>query len=198
MTVIDRVRVGWSGGIGGPGVTTFYMLSAPAHLTDVRNFFVEFANYVPTGITFHVEASGDKIEDTTGTLVGNWVGGAVPDVVTSNPSVYAGPAGLAVSWFTDLVAQGRRVRGRTFIVPIGSDKFDAAGTLAAAALSAAQATAIAFLTATAGDLRIWHRPFAGAPAVGTKPARPAHAGSSAVVVGTSVRDKAAVLRSRRD
>lgn len=198
MANLDRLRVRWSGVTGGPGISTFYFVNAGAQLGNIQAFFSEFAGYLPASVRLDFDSEGDTINPADGALVGSWSIAPVLPVVGTNAGVYAAPAGLSIAWNTGTIADRHRVVGRTFIVPIGSNKYQVDGTLEGGALAAAQATAATLVTASGGTMNVWHRPFAGAPATATKAARPAHAGSSAVVVGSSVRDKVAILRSRRD
>jgi hypothetical protein len=91
-----------------------------------------------------------------------------------------------ITWLTGLVHQGRRVRGRTFLVPTANQFFDTNGTLAAAFLTNLRTAAAAYI-ATAVNPAIWARPDPGTTN-----------GAAFAVAAASVADKVAVLTSRRD
>jgi len=89
-----------------------------------------------------------------------------------------------VRWNTDSIVGGRRLKGRTFLLPIESVNYDSAGTLVTACLNNFQ-TAANTLEAV-GKLLIWHRPQQG--------------GSDGVVgpvTSATVPDRVAWLRTRR-
>lgn len=191
---LHRVVLSWSGpNVVGQAVTVLHFAGdaqpAPpvaaikAALTSGATIFSN-----QTGIT--VPGSGDTIEDTTGALVGTWTasgGGLVAGGVNSN--VAAG-VGACIGWTTGGIVTGtkgpRRLRGRTFLVPLGVICYDATGTLTPEAL--VQIENIASGLQGAGPLAVWHRP---TTAGGTN-------GNSYGVISHKVRDKVAVLRSRRD
>ena len=93
--------------------------------------------------------------------------------------------GARVEWITGVVFNGRRVRGRTFLVPLAKSRFEGPGMLTSGCVSVLQAAASALVSAT--DLRIWSRP-SGAPGA---------LGGSALVSAAVVPDQVSWLRSRR-
>ena len=189
MARIERVNCAWQSWPGAPGVSTFYMAStAPPQATvdAIRAFFNALVTYLPSGLTITVPPSGDGIDDTNGAILGSWSVGTPPAVVTgTSGSAYAGNAGGVVHWTTTTVVNNRRVRGRTFLVPLTSSAFQTDGSIATAALTAIQTAAAGLITTAADDLVVWHRPTNFAQ------------GSSAVINGTRVPDLAVSLRSRR-
>lgn len=155
-------------------------------VTDVKSAYNGLADVVPTGTTLTVPNTGDTLADTTGTLSATWTdsgtGGTVSGTATA-PA--AAGVGACVTWLTGAVVNGRRLRGRTFIVPVSAGHYESNGTLAAGCLTLLNAWATAMVGV--GGLVIWHRPSPGGSD-----------GSSAPVTGYSIRDHVAVLRSRRD
>lgn len=199
MTVLTRHRVGWTGFPGGPGVSTFYGLGDGAAMTTfLHTFFLALASYIPNDVTIQVESSGDLIEDTTGELTGTWTADAADSINCLSSAVYAAPAGLGVTWTTDTVLDGHRLRGRTFIVPLEASAYQTDGTLDGTVRGAFIAAAETFVAGAVGDFVIWHRPRIAAAATPYHPAVTARAGGHGLVTASSVRDKAVVLRSRRD
>ena len=198
MATIARVRIGSSGYPGGPGVSTFYGIDGATLATELQNLYFNLASYVPTDLSFSIPQTGDTIEDTTGVINGQWAGAVFPPIPGTSVGIYAAPVGALFRWTTGVIADGKRVRGRTFLVPTVSSVFNTSGQVLPSVVASLDQGLGLFVTATAGNMVIWHRPFKGEVGTPTDPARPAHLGSHAVVTGHGVSTKAAVLRSRRD
>lgn len=204
MASLDRVRVKWVGTFTGqPGVSTFYFLDAAAHLSHLKDLYGLILNYIPTDVTILVENAGETIESTTGDAVGSWTGtdpGAAPG---ADSGTYAAPLGALFQWNTDTYLSGRRLRGRTYIVPLGASAFDADGNLDNGFLGVARGAAASQLALFAGDLVVWQRPRPAFPSWTDKYGRfhsavAARGGGYAAATSSAMPDFAAVLRSRRD
>lgn len=189
MANLPRVNVSWQSWPGAPGVSTFYMAQAAplqATVDALRAFFNAHAALLPSGLIINVPSSGDIINDATGGIEGAWSVGTPPTTVTgTGAGAYAGNAGAVVHWLTTTVVNGRRVRGRTFLVPLISTAYDTSGSLSTATLSTINTAAAGLVTAAADDLVVWHRPTQFAQ------------GSSATITSHRVPDLAVSLRSRR-
>lgn len=188
MVDLARVRVSWQGWPGSPGVSTFYLTDSPTqlHIDAIRAFFNSIAGSLPTGLTVTVPASGDVIDDASGLIVDSWAVVTPPTVVTgTGTGNYAGNAGAVVHWLTSTVLNRRRIRGRTFLVPLVATAYDTAGSLSTTMISTLSAAATTMTSALGTNFRVWHRPANGG------------AGASAVVTGFRVPDLAVSLRSRR-
>lgn len=192
MARIQRLRVGLNGLPGLPGVSTFYGVSADGMGATLRAFYASISAYFPANLVIQVEGSGDVIEATTGQLVDTWTGGPKAAVQGTGVGAYAAPTGAAITWNTGTVLDGSRVRGRTFLVPLTTASYDLLGSIEAGTLAALQSAATDVATFEAGNFAIWHRPRLVSATL------PARSGSFAFVNSAVVRDKAAVLRSRRD
>lgn len=198
MTDLYRVRATWSGFEGTPGVSTLYSLGSVSFVPALRAYFLSHVASLPLNLSIQVESTGDIIDDATGNLTGAWSVAPVLPVVGTNNFGYAAPAGFCATWLTTTILDGHRVKGRTYIVPITSDSYDTDGTIKGAIVTALRAQAATFFGATVGDLVVWHRPRVARPADGSRRAVTARAGGHGVVVGYTVKDNAAILRSRRD
>lgn len=205
MVTMNRVRVTWAGGPGGPGVSTFYLNESTTDMTGIKTFFNAVNIYVPTGITWTVPFVGDKVNSDDGSLVGAWNGTNGGTVATIGGTTgYAASAGFCVDWKTNTPVAGRRRMGRTFIVPGAAILYQSNGSLQDGSVTAIQTAANAMVSAYTPNLLVWSRPFPGRAAVGTpgqpgyKPAKPARAGAAVPVLLATVPDLAVVLRSRRD
>lgn len=206
-----RVRAVSSGWSGGPGLNTFYFIAASgggalvsgsAQLAHdrVRNAFYDARAAWPTSWTLAMQDNVDCLDPVNGDLV---------DSVATTP--IAGVTGTAAGGFgpiaaaillrlqTSIFSDGRRIQGRAFLGPVVNST-DTNGTPAPALITAG--TAFATALADAGlwtsypRVVVWRRPRL-ADALRT-PAVTARDGMYAEVTSSSVPDKYAVLRSRRD
>jgi hypothetical protein len=187
MATMNRVRMVWNGAsVVGDGVSTFYFPgSATGFQAAVVDFSVALQSLVPNTVGLRVEDTGDVIEDTTGDLVGTWTEGSVSDVGGANGSAFAAGVGLRIVWATNGITNNRRVKGTTFICPIGGDQFAGDGTLTSGARADASAAASVLQTTASAAPVIWRRP------------RPGVAGGSSSVISGFVPDEVSWLRSRR-
>lgn len=196
MAVMNRVEVVWSGFVGGPGMSVFYLdngSNVATFLTAVKAFFDALATRLPNDVTISYPGSGDGINDTDGALVSSWTATPPAPTVGTGAGSYSAPSGAWVAWQTAGIVRGRRVQGRTFIVPLHGQEYDTDGSLVAsfvAALNTAAATLVG-LNPPQGIL-VWSRPVRDAQGNITA------VGSSHLMTGSRVRDKVATLRSRRD
>lgn len=187
-----------SGFQGGPGLMTQYFSPAVALPNDalsqlavdrVRDALTAGNALFPTAMSFAVQGQVDVLDESSGTLVDSF--NVTPRTVTGGGVGGFGPApvGVCVTWLTGEFKAGRRVTGRTFLVPVVATAFDGDGTLGNAGITAPQLFADAMQDAGATDLVlvVWSRPKLGG-AAGTK-----HG-----VIGERLPDRVAVLRSRRD
>lgn len=192
MSLILRQRTHWAVQGGGQGLTNMYFEGAEgtepsrtAVAAAVRAFYDTLKGQFAKGVTWTFE----------GELAGvNTIGGQVYDffpctapgqVSSTSVTAYAAPAGAVVEWRASGVLNGRRVKGRTYLVPLNSGTFQDDGTLAPATMTAILGAANALLAAADAATH---------PLVVYSPTHEAHD----TVTSVRVNDKAAILRSRRD
>lgn len=199
MAQMAKVTIDWTGFPGGPGFTNFYFRDfsgsgaidqaiVDAAVTKTDALLNAVAPSIPSGVTCGVSATVEAIEETTGELQAFWTGTPEAAAAGTGTSSYAAPVGMNFSWYTSTVKNGRRIRGRSFFVPLSTVAFDSDGTLTAARMTTFNTAAAAFIgTGTAADLGVWSRPTAAAPT----------SGEWALVTSFRVPDQAAVLTSRR-
>lgn len=202
MAEILRVKARWSGFVGGPGYSVFHfkefeaggtqtLADAQGAVDKTRAFFNALSLYLPNVVTIQVMSDVDVIEETTNTMT-NVLTPTAPASVTGTAGAtvkYSAATGAVVTWRTSVVKRGRRIRGRTFLVPFASNAFDVDGTLVSTTITALNTAATNLRDgAGSGDLGVYARP----SAVG------ATDGEWAAVTGHSIPDMGAVLRSRRD
>jgi hypothetical protein len=203
MTTLQRIRVGWTGFIGQPGVSTFYATTASTLLPQLETFFTSIAGQLPNVVRIQIEGSGDEIDVTTGGLVGGWAASAPAPIVGGVAGVYSGVGGALVQWSTPTVFSGRRLKGHTFLVPIAALAYDASGQIASPNLGTMRAAAAALVAAAAGNMIIWQRPRVATAAWTDRhgvahPAVASRVGGFASVDTGTVRAVVTELRSRRD
>lgn len=193
----------WTGGPSSPGKTIMCIdgdgaADFGAALAAVRQWWIDLAFYIPTDYVLQVDGSIDLVDEATGQLSGEYVAATPPGPVTGGYSgVYASGSGYRVDWATAGIRNGRRVRGRTYIVPLGGTLFTGDGVVDPAVVSATQTAAttlIGALDAAAAPLGVYSRPIKADPAAGVEPA----AGVLNDVIGSKVPSKGAFLRGRRD
>jgi hypothetical protein len=155
---------------------------------NMRAFLNVLPAYGPTGasITFDstVGLYGD-FGDQTGEITLSVVPAAV---ALTGSGTYAGGAGAVVNWVTGTFHAGRKVRGRTFLVPLVGNAFQSDGTLGPTFQAALQAAATTLATSSPTPVIFSKK----GPAGGTSTT------VTAIVSGATVPDRTAILRSRRD
>lgn len=182
---LHRVEVVWNGLTGLPGLSVFYGANGSLLVADLNTFFNSIKAQFPNGLTWSTPAAGDIIDEVTGALTGEWSGGAATSLVATGGAgaIYAAGVGAYITWGTTTIANGRRLKGRTFLTSIMTSKYDSNGTIDNSALGVFQTAANALVAG--GNLRIWHRPTGGA------------GGGLGAVTSAVVPDRVTALRSRR-
>lgn len=191
---ILRVTAQWTGFNGAPGYSVFHYMGGGGLISDAQQVadrtgasLALLKPLLPATVRIAVESEVAVLDEDTGVL-SDFRGITPPGAVQgSSPNGYAGPAGAVVNWRTDDVRAGRRIRGRTFLVPLISSSFDAGGTLTDSTITTIRSFADSMVGGDFdSELVVWSRPINGS------------GGVAATVTSASVPDKAAVLRSRRD
>lgn len=201
---IARVSVLWSGFSGGPGYSNFYFsrsagfwdggligdeaqIAAESAHDRVHSAFGDIRGIIPSDVTLTVESEIAIIDSDSGEIVGvtdvdsKLVGGV------SASGGYSGPSGAVVNWRTNDYRFGRRIRGRTFLVPLASSVYQDDGSLTSDALRDLRDFGSAMVSGGSDpEFGVWSRP------------RDGEGGVFASVVSSNVPDMSAVLRSRRD
>lgn len=190
-----RVKARWTGFSGAPGYTVLHFeapddAAGPSPedcVTAVHTFFDSIRDRLPSVVSVQVEGAVERLEIGTGQLIG--FDDVTPPslVIGAMSGGFSSATGACVGWATNGVRNGRRVRGRTFIVPLGAGTYDTDGTLNSIALTDIQTAA----SALAAD-------FAGLVVYARETAPGAADGVAYDVAGARVADKTAILRSRRD
>lgn len=192
---IYRTKIRWSGFTGAPGYSILHFDASTdptvAGAQDVYNQTVAFcsdiASNLPSVVSVLAEGAVEVINTPNGDLL---------DILPVTPSPaakgiqtggFSAATGACITWETGEVKNGRRVRGRTFIVPMTAALYDTDGTLTSGALTDLQ-NAAGVLAGSGFSFGIYSRPSSAE----------AEDGSFHTVSSGRVSDKTAVLRSRRD
>lgn len=194
MADIARVRCTWSGtGIIGPGVSTFHIQGDQGALlaAGLNNFWQSLMGNLPATTNVTIPAGGEVIDDVTGDLTGVWSGGPGTNKVGTDPGAFAQGCGGRIVWETGGVTGGRRVRGSTFVVPVGAGAYAPDGTLNEVVRGIWDTASDLLLTGNP-TMVIWSKPF-------EHPTDPSQnrVGKSSVIEATTIPDKVSTLRSRR-
>jgi hypothetical protein len=183
---MNRVRVSLAGFTGAPGLTTLMLGSGITNVAPIVTFFNALTNVMPNGLSATIPSSGDQINETNGQITGTWIGTGGQTITSiTAAAAYSGSSGACIDWLTSLIVAGRRVQGRTFVVPLTGVSYQSDGTLAGTTITILQNAATALIVALAGELKVFSRPNA------------TRVGAAATVIAARVPDMAAVLRSRR-
>ena len=199
-----RLQATWSGAAIGQGVTTLAVGNSASWTvsqvdsarSSLSTFFSGIQGYLPDDVSIQIPSAQMLVDEVTGELVGELTGvTTIANRTGTAAGEFANGVGASIQWNTDQFLTGRRVRGRTFLVPLTTGIFDVDGTLDSAFITALNTAASGLrtnLSSINGGLQVWSRPRV---ASGELPAR---AGALAAVVSNSVADKASWLRTRRD
>ena len=183
MPAILQLVVRMDGWPGAPGFMTFYGDAGGGFQADVKAFVDTATNACPSNITFTVPNEGNVIDDATGTITSTWSEGTAATFTGGTGGTFSAASGAVINWLTNTFVSGRRLRGKTFLVPLASAAYDTDGTIGSTSLAPLRAAADALVAG--GNIVVWHRPVGGA------------GGSSAPAVNAAVPDRVAILTSRR-
>lgn len=196
MPDILRTTAIWNGIAGAPGYTVLSWGPGGGSVTEaadsataaMRTFFDGIKAYLPTACSIQVSAECPLLDAASGHLTQVATASSTPALVIGTAGlVVAAPAGAAITWLTAAIRNTHRLRGRTYLVPLSTAAYEANGSLVAGAITAISGAAATLRTTVATPLQVWGRP---TPGVAN--------GVTANVTGHTLRDKVAVLRSRRD
>jgi len=192
--VVLEYRVQWEGPPGTPGTTVLHgrpadlaidSVAAEELATRAHDFFDAIKLLIPTSYVLTFPGEAVKLNTTTGDLEDVYVFDAPSDVDCGGTGGYLAASGARIEWRTDAIVSGRRLRGRTFIVPITGASSTEAGQLDLGTILLLQGAADEyFATNVISDCN---------PCVWSK----TH-GILADVTSASVPTRGSVMRSRRD
>jgi len=153
-------------------------------------FLVPLVAVLPNVVKVQALSEVEEINPGTGDLIGFWTGPTKTERAGTAAATagWAAAAGAVISWTTASVRNGRRVRGRTFVVPLSNECWDVDGTIKPVPMNSLNNAALALRTGSdVTQFAIFARP----TAVG------ASDGMASPVLAHRVPDMSAILRSRR-
>lgn len=174
----------------GSGTNGASQLEADDVSTRVHAFLTPIINVLPNVVKVQALSEVEEINPASGDLIGFWNTPAKAERAGTAAATagWAAAAGAVISWSTAGVRNGRRVRGRTFVVPLSNECWDVDGTIKSVPLGSLTTGAQALTTGTdVTRFSIWSRP--SAPE--------ANDGAAFNVSGFRIPDMSAILRSRR-
>lgn len=191
---IHRVTARWTGFQGAPGYSVFHFMAGGGLISDAQSSATRVADAfeylkanLPDTVTVSIEPEVQEIDESTGMVTGFQNITPPSPVNGTGDGNYSAASGAVVNWRTGDLRFGRRIRGRTFLVPLVGASYDSAGTLSTATLTNVNLFADELVGGDLdSELVVWSRP------------RDGSGGVAATVTQATVPDMAAVLRSRRD
>lgn len=198
MPTAYRVAAVWGGFQGAPGYSKFTFMdlvddtSRNAAGAAVRAFFFAVKQYMDTTWTISVQPNIQGFDMASGTLTSETSMTTTPAVVSgAGPATtWAGGSGYVISWRTGGIFNGRRLQGRTFMVPALA-VFETNGTLTSTVIADATAAGNALIAASGAQFAIWGKQYS------TVDPKLQIGGALFPVESCTVKDMAAQLRSRR-
>jgi hypothetical protein len=169
MAEIARTRVELVWDYGGPGVCTYHWSKGTAtgdwdaiaqdFHDELAAMFAAVDGYMVSALTWTVSPDIDIIEVETGYLIDQFT---LPD---TPPTGTGGNTGKAVSRAqqfcvnlgTDIFFEGKRLRGRTFLGPVGNDVVTANSTVGSSDRTVVEGAFAAMTSGVGSRLAVYHR-----------------------------------------
>lgn len=189
---VRRIQVISEGFPGGPGFTNFYFKTVLGpSVADQGDAIKDWLDLVKAGFpsqwSAQIQTEVQVFDEETGELTGyESLGSAMSTPIpgTTGTEFGSGLSGACVSWVSSEINRGRRIRGRTFLVPLSRYHYDANGTLNDSWRGQLVTYSQALISGGTG-FGIWSRPVAKA------------GGKISSSLTANVSDKVAYLSSRR-
>lgn len=199
MATVSTVTLLWNGFTGAPGYSRVNfqemadVATCNAAGAALRTFTNAVQAYMLSTWTVAVQPVVQHHDIATGDLIGETTMSVLPATVTGGQTpttAYAGGSGAVINWVTGAFWQGRKVRGRTFLVPVMAC-YSNDGTVSTAFQNAVTAAGNALIADPTTSISVWAKKFDDE----TPPNQTS--GALFSVSGCVVPDRAAQLRSRR-
>lgn len=202
-----RIRTELTGFTGGPGLSTMYYECATENAAAaircqqyVHNWFGAVAGQLLcNSVTWKVKPEVDLLDPANGEVSNVFTDGTAHTATGGGGTSYAPLATAALFRFmTSTWANGRNLKGRSYISPMASAAVGTNGELHATVKTAVEADLVTWQQGmTEGDIPVvWSRPITADPEA--LPPIEGRAGSTGNINAITIRSKLAVLTSRRD
>lgn len=158
--------------------------------TKLNAFILAIKPIIPNVVGLTVIPEFEELEENNGSMINVFTTTAIAGTFgsASSSAGWAAAAGAVITWNTSGIRNGRRVRGRTFVVPVSNTAWDVDGTLTSAAMTNLNDGAFALRTAGSQvQLAVYARPTSKTATDGVLHRATSH----------RVPDMSAILRSRR-
>lgn len=195
---ISQVACSWTGLQGGTGYSIFYVRGTLLSPSAFNTFFGSVRSLLPNAATVNVPNTGKVIDEATGKMTGVWAGGSASANTGTGGTNYPPTSGCQVKWLTGGYVNGRRVQGRTYLVPLPTSSFTTTGTIATTTTGNLFTYASTLITDLANNFVIWARPLYELDADGHPTDVIKRAGTTWTVSSCLTPTKAASLTGRRD
>jgi hypothetical protein len=209
MTNVYVAKVDWTGTYGHTGISRFAFERADhadvtradvdSMATAIDDLFGPVMGWFPIDVSYTIDSIVEYYDGVLGTLLGE-VAATSAHVLHAGGAdgAYGNGIGALLKWNTGGLFDGHRIRGRTYMVPLGSVAFQTDGVLKPDCVSSWLTGAAAYLAAmaTAGlSPLVWGHP-RDVPATLRTPAHHA-AGHWASILTAAMDEKPAILGRRR-
>jgi hypothetical protein len=165
------------------GVTPSEQTAAQGFADDLRAGFNSLVTLLPDDVLISFESEARELNTTTGQLIAVHSITAPASVAGTNTGTYSAPSGARVDLITGGIVAGRRLRGRTYVVPLIGTAYTNTGLISSTAQSTLETAFEMFRDETdLYSLGVWSRTH----------------GVIADVTSVNVPNEAAILRSRRE
>jgi hypothetical protein len=200
MTTLMRTKIVSSGYIGGPGVNVLHLSAGTAGVfnqtlvngmfQELRNLWDSTKSYWTDDASFLPDAEVQEIDVESGDIIGAWTqtGWTEPVVGTSAGSNVSRGNCLTIAFQTDVWEAGKRLRGRMFMGPLGTNTTGDDGQIFGVVVTNVADTFEAITSGLAARLAVYHRPLKGQST----------GGYYGDVITVRCNSKPGNLRSRRD
>lgn len=180
----------WAGARVGAGASVFHFESiagptaAQGLATATRALFQSLVAIFPNDISIQFDTEVRELSDA-GVLLDVYPVTPPAAVTGTKTTAFANGTGILVRHSTGVILAGRRILGRTFLVPVAADSFNDAGDVIAGTLTVINTSFATFNTATAAagaNFAVWSRANA----------------ATAPVVASAALSRPTTLRTRND
>lgn len=190
MGEVGKVQVVWTGFVGAPAYSSHYFYGDPLststaqdYVSAVSTFWNSIVGGMPSTAHFSVTPDVQILDEASGHLVRVETTTPPTQTATGNNGPYAAGVGCSVIWNTAIVHRGKRLRGRSFIIPLSGGSYDGNGNILDTLVTAYR-TAAGILAAQAG-FGVYGRPVSGAGGVWSQ------------ATGGTMKDQVSWLTTRR-
>jgi hypothetical protein len=177
--------------------------SASSLLVRVKAFMDGLTAYLPAAVSLVPQGIYQTFDEGISTpaggaqLIDQGTAATIPQTTQgTGTGVWSAATGAWINWITTAFVNGRRVVGRTYLVPLGNTNvFQTDGTLSDTFRNAVVANGNSLNNGSPAHVVYYNR---GGPSDPPRPTDKPHAFGWQSVTACTVPDKAGILRSRRD